>query len=188
MNSAGRVEIGQDAPDRPRHEEDVLGPVGLEPVVHGCLIPQVELLAAGGEEVLETVGLETPDKGGPHEAAVSRHENFEPHGPFLDFPSPCYRGNPSHRRRGWREPRRPYPDIRDSAMNSQTSAATRNSQTSAASRSACSNLVTLKGVTRGSLRIASTNVARLNRAGVVEAGQTQLSCVGCRRNVPGCVT
>ena len=53
MNSAGRVRVGQDAADGAGDEEDVVGPVGFEPVVDRRLIAQVELVAGGAEDVGE---------------------------------------------------------------------------------------------------------------------------------------
>ena len=58
--------VGQDPADRARDQEDVLGPVGPEPVVHRRLVAQVELVAGGGEEVAEPSALQ------------AAHESAEP--------------------------------------------------------------------------------------------------------------
>src|SRR4051812_26880439 len=55
--------VGENAAHRAGDQEDVLRPVGPEPVGHRSLIAQVELLAAGGEEVLEPLLAQPADDG-----------------------------------------------------------------------------------------------------------------------------
>ena len=50
--------VGHDAPNRARHEHDVLGPIGPEPVVDRCLIAEIKLIAPSSQHVREALRLE----------------------------------------------------------------------------------------------------------------------------------
>ena len=53
--------VGQDSADRARDQKDVLGLVRPEPVVHGRLVAQIELLSGHAEDIRESGGLEAAD-------------------------------------------------------------------------------------------------------------------------------
>ena len=67
--------VGHDAADGAGDEIDVLGPVGPEPVVDRGLIAEIELIARGGQDVLEAELFEPPDDGGANQAAMAGDEN-----------------------------------------------------------------------------------------------------------------
>ena len=63
--------VGPDAADGPGHQEDIFGPVGLEPVVDGRLVAQVELVPGGGQEVGVAFFGQAAQDGRADEAAVA---------------------------------------------------------------------------------------------------------------------
>ena len=67
--------VGADAADGPRHQEHVLGPVGPEPVVHGRLVAQVELVPGGHQQVSVAEGSELAQQRAADEPAVAGHED-----------------------------------------------------------------------------------------------------------------
>ena len=75
MNSAGRVELARIPPTVPATRIHVLGPVGPEPVVHRRLIAQIELIAGGGEDVVEPAAAQAPDDRRADQAAVAGDED-----------------------------------------------------------------------------------------------------------------
>ena len=64
--------VGEDAADRAGDEEDVLGPVRLEPVVHRRLIAKIQLLPRGAEDVGEARRLQPPHDRRTDQPAMSR--------------------------------------------------------------------------------------------------------------------
>ena len=73
VDEIGRpVGVGPDAADRAGNQIHVVGAVGSEPVVDGRLVAEVELVAAGGEDVREAGVLEPADNGGADQAVVPR--------------------------------------------------------------------------------------------------------------------
>ena len=67
--------VRHDAADGAGDEIDVLGTVGAEPVVDRRLIAQIELIARGGEDVVEAELFEPADDGGADQAAVAGDED-----------------------------------------------------------------------------------------------------------------
>jgi hypothetical protein len=76
--------VGVDAADGAGDEEDVLGSIRPEPVADGRLVTEVELLAAGGEDVGVAGGPQRSDDGGADESTVSRDHD------------PCFEGERRH--------------------------------------------------------------------------------------------
>jgi len=66
--------VGHDAADGARHQEDVFGTVGLEPVVDGGLVAEIELFAGGGHYVFEAAGAEFAQYSRADEAGVACNE------------------------------------------------------------------------------------------------------------------
>ena len=79
--------VGEDAPHRPRHQEDVLRPGRPEPVVDRRLVAQVELLPGRGRDAGEALRVEPPRDGRPHQAPVPGHEDARV-GAHLDHAAP----------------------------------------------------------------------------------------------------
>ena len=67
--------VGQDAADGAGDEKDVLRTVGAEPVVDRRLIAQIELIARGGQDVVEPELLEATDDRGADQAAMAGDED-----------------------------------------------------------------------------------------------------------------
>jgi hypothetical protein len=63
--------IRKDASDRSRDQEDVFGTIGPEPVVHGRLVAQIELLPAGGDHVIEAFLGQPPHDARSDETSVA---------------------------------------------------------------------------------------------------------------------
>ena len=90
MNSAGPRRVGEDAADRAGREIDVLGTIGLEPVVDRRLIAQIELLARRGLDLDGTeLALEPPEDRGPREPAMAGDEDTRPTISWPARVSPC---------------------------------------------------------------------------------------------------
>ena len=64
--------VGENAADRARDQEDVLGLVRLEPVVHRRLIAQIELVSRGAEDIGEPGRIQTAHDRGTDQATMSR--------------------------------------------------------------------------------------------------------------------
>ncbi len=71
----GARAVGENAPDGSGDEKDELGSVGFEPVVHGSLVPEVELVASGKQQIGEALVRQTSNDGRAHEPSVPRHED-----------------------------------------------------------------------------------------------------------------
>ena len=67
--------VRENASNRASCQVDVLGTVGLEPVVHACLIAQIELLARGGQHLPGTRTIQAPQDRGTHQPAVAGNED-----------------------------------------------------------------------------------------------------------------
>ncbi len=63
--------VGQDPAHGPGHQEHVVGPVGPEPVAHGRLVPQVELVPGRGEDAPVPLGLQPPHQGRAHQPPMA---------------------------------------------------------------------------------------------------------------------
>jgi hypothetical protein len=63
--------ICKNAADPTRHQEDVLGAIGAEPVIDRRLIAKIELIASRGEQIAIPVLAETPDDSRTDEASVT---------------------------------------------------------------------------------------------------------------------
>ncbi len=74
VDELGRARaVGQDAADRARDEENIIGAVGLEPVIHRRLIAQIELVPRGAEDVGEAGGVQPAHERRADQAAMSGH-------------------------------------------------------------------------------------------------------------------
>ena len=67
--------VGEDAADRAGGEKDVVGTVGAKPVVDGSLVAQIQLSAAGGQEVLVPARAEAAQNRRADQPSVPRDEN-----------------------------------------------------------------------------------------------------------------
>ena len=82
----------------------MLGPVGPEPVIHRRLIAEVEMVAAGGEEIVEASLPQPADDGRAHQAAVASEGGGDLAGDAVGGG----RSFDSHLSHGWKNPfRRP---------------------------------------------------------------------------------
>ena len=72
MNSAGRVELARIPPTVPATRKTYFGSIGPEPVVDGRLIPEIELLAGRGQQMVSRAFLaQAAHDGGADQAAVA---------------------------------------------------------------------------------------------------------------------
>ena len=63
--------VGPDAADGAGDEKDVLRPMRVEPAIHRRLVAQVELVAAGGQQVAEALGSQPAGDRRTHQPAVA---------------------------------------------------------------------------------------------------------------------
>ena len=70
----GPRRIGENPADRAGDQEDILGAVRPEPVVHGRLISEIELLARRRQQVGETVAAQPPQDCRTDKSAVAGNE------------------------------------------------------------------------------------------------------------------
>ena len=71
----GSGAVGHDAADRACDQVHVLRAIGAEPVVHRCLVAEIELVSSREEDVLVSTRLEATDNGRADEASVAGYED-----------------------------------------------------------------------------------------------------------------
>src|SRR4029079_3552716 len=87
--------VRHDAAHGSSDEKYELGTVGAKPVIHRCLIAQIELTARGGENILEPFRLETPDDCRPDEALMPRDIDARIKGDITHARRPVFKVSPN---------------------------------------------------------------------------------------------
>src|SRR6185295_16560284 len=64
--------VGENAAHGPCHEKNRLWSVRPKPIVHGCLIAQIEFVPCRQQEILEAVRTQVAHDSGPDQATMTR--------------------------------------------------------------------------------------------------------------------